>query len=223
MKFFKQHLSKTINSKQVSITVLFFSILVLVFAQATFGIAKGEVIPSSRQASITETLQYDMYDTGTDDVVDPIPVSTIALPLGEFYFVTVSGTFSFWEIAEWDSVCAGSPEPSPQTPSPGTQNGLVGVDAEYIFAHPCFMYDGSSLPLNIPNFEISTDNQQTWFDPISIGGSYSSSHVYRYAIRSEGHPIAFRELDSPTIDNYGVLTIEIGGLQQKLFLPVIQR
>lgn len=207
--------------KQILALMLLLAIAVVNLRANTFAQAERNTTESNRR--VLETLLYDMFDEGTDDWVDPIPVSTTILPQGDFYLVTVSGTFSFWEVVEWESVCAGSPEALPQTPSPNTDNGLVGVDAEYIFAHPCFMYGGSELPLNIPNFEVSTDNQSSWFDPIPINPEYDRSHTYQYAIRSEGHPIAFRETDSPTDDNYGVLTIEIDSLQEKLFLPMIRK
>lgn len=168
-------------------------------------------------------LQYDMYDAGGDGIVDPIPVSTNSLTQGAYFFVTISGTFSFWPPEEWNSVCAGTPEDEPYIPSPNTVNGKVGVDVEYIFAHPCANYTGLELPFNLTNFEISTDNQTTWVDPIPIESLYSGSHAYRYLVRGAGYPIAFRENDSPTNDNYGVLTIQIEGPLQTIFLPTVNK
>ena len=70
-----------------------------------------------------------------------MPVSTSsALQSGMYYFVTASGTFSYYQQSIWQGlnpplVVCGTPEAITE-PSPGQGAGVGGNDAETIFAAP---------------------------------------------------------------------------------------
>jgi len=171
----------------------------------------GSHIANSTRQIVSETLYLDTFDPGNDGVVGPI-TSAAPLSIGEGFKVTVSGTFSVW--SGWSSVCKGTPEDWPQTPSPDTTNGKVGLDPEYIFAVPT----GSSICSNLGdppyrqwNFEMSFDNGATWLNPVPLGSTYNSAHVYTYVLTGEGFPALFRFVDTYTRDNYGIITIRIEG------------
>jgi pimeloyl-ACP methyl ester carboxylesterase len=127
------------------------------------------------------------------------------------YLVRASGTWSAWHAYTWSSYC-GQPEDFPAVPSPGVQNGKVGVDAAYVFAAPA-SFSPCGKPGGPPwinrKFEISVDGGATWFSGEPIDSSYHPSHIYEYAIVGQGFPVQFRLLDSPNSDNYGVLTIQV--------------
>lgn len=211
---------------------LFFFFFVLVLASLACGkIPTPEATQTPIYITVTpppptvepykyEELQYDMYDAGEDGVIDPIPVSSTVLSTGKDYLLTVSGTFSFWHPDSWNSVCGGVPEDAPFTLSPDIINGMVGVDVAYIFAYPCYG-DTFNLPQSIAGFEVSVDNQLTWFSPTQLETQYSASHTYHYVVHGNGSPIAFRENDIPTNDNYGVMTIQIEGPVQAEALHTI--
>jgi len=56
------------------------------------------------------------------------------------------------------------------------------------------------------HFQISLDGGASFAHLEPLNGAYSPSHSYEYVVVGTGEPAAFRIVDQPTGDNYGVLT-----------------
>ena len=147
-----------------------------------------------------------------DTRVSQNPVAgTKTLQIDVPYIVQVSGTWSAWYATLWSSWC-GQPDDGPTIPSPGIQNGKVGVDAAYVFAAPA-----SKAPCGAPGgppwpnqrLEISLDGGATWLYGTPIDVNYRPDHKYKYAVTGRGFPARFRLVDYPNSDNYGILRIEV--------------
>jgi PKD repeat protein len=157
----------------------------------------------------------DTFETSNDGSAGPI--FTGQLLAGELYLITVEGTLSVWRPFRWDSVCEGTPEPSPIFPSPSTDNGKVGLDTVYIFSYPT----GSSVcPEGVPlksvpyqhmAFQISADGGSTWASLDPKVQTFNPSHIYQYEVTATAatQGFGFRFSDHPLIDNYGQLKITV--------------
>src|SRR5437764_1276878 len=105
----------------------------LAFACA-LGACAGAVSATAapRRGLLDEPLELDTF-------AQPLVQTSAPLAAGVAYLVSVDGTLSNFPNYTWDdpNVC-GAPDPAPKYPSPGTPNGKVGFDAEFLYAAPPF-------------------------------------------------------------------------------------
>ena len=172
----------------------------------TVPLAVAGVLAATAFAALIASVDIDTYEAPSDGFAGPYFTPT--LDAGQPYLITVSGTYSFWTPSRWGTVCAGTPEASPQIPSPATTNGPVGVDPEYAFAVPL----GSvmcpvSTPAHVTNLQISLDGGSSFTHLEPIISDFNATHSYQYLVVGLGVPVAigFRIEDSVSNDNYGVL------------------
>jgi hypothetical protein len=168
------------------------------------------------RANAAEVLLLDTYENNDKKFIGPIR-SNIVFENGKTYRLTISGTWSAWEASWWADVCAGTPEIQPQTASPDTINGNVGIDVAYIFARPArSSYCGQKEDLPAPTFAvypllISLDGGISWEHLNPDDQRYNPEHIYTYTIRGKGH-LAQIQLNSSThYDDYGILAIQVEG------------
>ncbi len=176
----------------------------------TVPLAVAGVLAATAFAAVITSVDIDTYENPSDGFAGPYFTPT--LDAGQPYLMTISGTYSFWTPTSWGTVCAGTPEASPQIPSPATTNGPVGVDPEYAFAVP----SGSGLcpgptPVHVINLQISLDGGSTFTHLEPIISDFNATHSYQYLVVGLGVPaaIGFQLLDGATTDNYGVLTATV--------------
>jgi hypothetical protein len=163
-----------------------------------------------------------------DPVNNPIPHTTTPFTLvsGVEYRVTVQGTYSRWSKASWESAfhtTCGTPEPLPMYLSPGTENHVVGLDAETAWADTRQTSVGPSCDAVTPadrrgglllvNLN-GTDPRVhgNYFDPTPVTGQVgapSSDHRYTYSFTGRGQPATFGVSDITTKDNYGRLVVRV--------------
>lgn len=175
-------------------------------------------------AQAETALELDTHVPGSAESAGPI--STPApLAAGSHYDIIVSGTMSIWPASQWlakGTVC-GAAEEGPMFPSPGAENGPVGWDAETVFAVPpdVNFYAFSCVPAQMPfqstehspgGFQIQVNGGSGFHHMAPIGGERktpTATHTYTYAITGEGDPVAFRFVDDPVSDDYGVFKIKV--------------
>lgn len=158
--------------------------------------------------TVVDAFEMDMYMPGGGTATATGPT----LEAGRTYVMTISGTYSIWSD-EWDGgVCKGTAEDEPMFPSPGSANGVVGIDAEFYYAVP----NGSALcgmeiPRDTGDLDFSLDGGVTFDhpDPTPPVSQPTPDHTYSWELVGQGHPIMFSRPDSPSDDNYGVLKITI--------------
>jgi hypothetical protein len=166
------------------------------------------VLVISAGASIARASEVLYLDTR-----DPSAVQTVqALSVDTTYAITVTGTVSAWVVDEWADYC-GQYEEYPLFPSPGVQNGPVGLDADVYFAWAWLSTCPPVLPCHAAydNFRMQLDTQ-TWSHVEPEGGPYSAptaDHVYHYLVTGQGFPAAFYWYDDVYWDNYGMLQIVV--------------
>lgn len=170
------------------------------------------------QPFVTETLFLDTHDAGNDGEVGPL-ATLQALDSRQTYLVTVDGTFSIWPAPDWGPppiVICGTPERTPQSPSPGVTNGWVGLDAEIDFSVPlaaggdCASLPAQGYPRHPGRFRIDLGSGFSHLEP--LGGAPTDpapGHRYRYMVQGQDSPIRFAWADSAASDNYGVLEIVV--------------
>jgi hypothetical protein len=173
--------------------------------------------------AFADTLKLDAYDHDNGHFAGP--VTSPVLTAGQYYVATVDGTISYYSPTMWtdpfapfDAIC-GTTERRPSHSTPDRTNGRVGMDAETIFARPCFGPAGSKTPAvgRWRNFEInstSTERQGPAFvNVVPLDGPYSTptgTNTYKYPLVGQGVPAQFRLRDWPgTRDNYGQLWIDV--------------
>jgi hypothetical protein len=180
---------------------------------ALAGLLAFALVPATASAATpVETVWLDMHETPNDGAAGPAQTSAPLTP-NALYFVDVKGTFSTWSVNKWRFPCDSAFEPQPIYPSPGVENGRVGVDAEMVFSaprntSPC----GVPLPEHQTRFEANTGSGFRHVE--AVGGPYTTptpGHEYRYVVQGAGltSSFGFRFRDSPTHDNYGRLKIAI--------------
>lgn len=174
-------------------------------------------------AASAATLKLDAYDPDNGHFAGPVTSGT--LDAGQYYVAVVDGTVSYYSPAMWtdpfapfEAIC-GTTERRPAHSTPGKTNGRVGMDAETVFARPCFGPSSNRNPKvgHWPNFEInatSTQRQGPDFKYVTpLDGPFSEptgTNTYKYPIVGNGVPAQFRLRDWPgTRDNYGQLWIDV--------------
>lgn len=164
--------------------------------------------PSGGGEGELDPFYLDTYSlSGTPIAMGPV------LAAGRHYVVIVTGTHSSWGADEWDSgACQGEPKDEPMFPSPGTQNGLVGMDAAWVFAVPI----GSSRCSNAVPFRgsavrMSLDGGSTFQDlgPLTAGTGPAADHRYEYPVTGQGKALVMNRGSGNATNNYGRLLIEV--------------
>jgi hypothetical protein len=168
-------------------------------------------------AAEPEVIWLNSHDS--DDGHYAGPVTSDALEAGTWYVAEVKGTFSFYakkvwkdpeSAAPWTSVC-GLPDSEPFYGPDDA--GPTGMDAEVVFARPCYERDGAMWPKpgHWSNFQVLING--TWHHPTAFGGAWPAqdyNNAYRYPFLGAGKTLRFRLVDWPgTADNYGKLRITI--------------
>jgi hypothetical protein len=148
-------------------------------------------------------IQLD-FGNGEDDptVVGP------TLENGTTYRITVSGTYTFNSVEQWqDGVCRGA--------AAAGVGGPTGLDAEFFFAVPvgsalCDEEEFDCCPNHTEKFRISLDDGGTFTHIEPLAPALNPSHVYEYEVQGQGMPAHFQlEEDSNRDDDYGILGISI--------------
>ncbi len=161
---------------------------------------------------------------GGEEALDPFYLDTYSpggtptaagprLAAGVSYVVTVEGTHSSWGYDEWlTGVCRGEPDAEPMYPSPTVQNGMVGMDAVWVFAVP----NGSSRCGNIVPFRGSAVrmslNGGASFQDLSTlteGTGPTEGHRYEYEVTGHGMTLVMNRGSGNSSNNYGRLYIEV--------------
>lgn len=142
-------------------------------------------------------------------------VATHPLAAGVTYRVVVEGTVGLWRAYHWSSVCAGTPAPAPNLPTPGA-TGPVGVDAEWAWSWPAdssLCRDGERdkpLPRSRRGLRMATSPLAAPAKlPPPAESGMTPNHVYTYSIAGTGMPIVFSFDDAPSRDNYGAFRIVV--------------
>ena len=176
---------------------------------AVVGVAPA-VVPAAAGAQ-TQTLFLDFRDPGRDQYTKP--VTTQRLRAGTPYVVNVRGTLSFYKWRQSDVAC-GTAENQPIYRSRGAKNGIVGGDAEFVFADKAAGCDrrrraGNSLPETWLGFQVSQGRQFFKLSLITPTAAPLPGHSYDYAILGYGTRAKFRLKDRNTRDNYGRLRLRL--------------
>lgn len=135
------------------------------------------------------------------------------LAAGVTYLVSVEGTHSSWGFEEWlAGVCRGVPEDEPMHPSPTVQNGMVGMDAVWVFAVPngssrC----GNAVPFRGSSVRMSLDGGATFQDlsTLTEGSGPTEGHRYEYEVTGQGRALVMNRGSGNAANNYGRLYIEV--------------
>ena len=164
--------------------------------------------PASAQ---TQTLFLDFRDPGKDRYAKQ--VTTKKLRVGLPYVVNVRGTLSFYKWRTKDVAC-GTAEKKPIYRSRRAKNGIVGADAEFVFADKAAGCNsraraGNSLPEVWFGFQVSQGRQFFKLSLITPTLTPRPDHAYDYAIMGYGTRAKFRLKDRNTRDNYGRLRLRL--------------
>ena len=164
----------------------------------------------------SQTLLLDTYEapTGPDAAAGPVATSDV-LASGGFYVVTASGTYSAYIPALMAGtfrgfVLCGAPEAAPTTPSPGRPASRVGQDVESIFSQPQRGSCTVPVPQHKTTFEM--DLGSGFGHPQFREGHAAAprtDHTYSALVSGQGSRASFRQRDTNTTDNNGVLTIVV--------------
>jgi hypothetical protein len=134
---------------------------------------------------------------------------------GAWYVVQVQGTASFSKPSQWihpkkrhggPAVVCGTPEDAPVFPSPYAATGKVGFDAETMFARITRSKNCADDPLPRTTRRFQVSPKHIFRHPTPLEGRQATpvtDHAYSYPVQGLGVPLALRELDRPTYDNYG--------------------
>jgi hypothetical protein len=146
----------------------------------------------------------DVMDGGASPEVLYLPASsttgatTSPLRAGVTYKVIIQGSVSVWPPADWSSVCAGRPSPSPLFSSPGA-TGPVGVDAEWVWAwpraSPSLCPDGApdaTPPVAERKLRIEASSGAPPVDlPPPRETEMTANHAYTYSVVGTGTSVSF--------------------------------
>lgn len=164
-------------------------------------------LPAAARAALPETLLLDVHDPTPR--AQPTAVGTNALEAGRAYVVTVEGTYSIVPAGRWShpAVC-GTPLVAPLFPSPGVENGPVGLDAELQFARTADRGCSGDYPRRHNRFQIDVG---TGFRHVPAEGEPFAvpAGSYRYDVVGTGELPRFRVWDDPAADNYGQLRVTV--------------
>lgn len=166
----------------------------------------------------------DNWNDGGTEVLflpasSPTGVTTSPLRAGATYNVVVEGSFSVWPPSDWSNLCAGTPSPAPEFPSPGA-TGPAGVDPEWVWAWP--KASPSLCPNGLPSGAPPAAERNVVFQATNGAGltnlpppkesTMTSNHAYTYAITGMGEAAVFIVSDAhpgDRVDNYGELRVQI--------------
>ena len=161
-----------------------------------------------------QTIKLHAHAKNISGYAGPINTAGI-LPTGKLYVAEVSGAISYYAkrqyakpSAPWNTVCG--------EPLAGA-HGVLGIDAEFVFARPWTSPCPRKLPVRWDNFELSVDNGASFAHATALNGPFSAptpEHRYSYPLVGASKYALFRLRDNPggspaTADNYGFLTVHI--------------
>lgn len=159
------------------------------------------------QLSGQSVLNFDTYEANDDDM--KVLFDTLPLNKSKLYNLEVVGTYSAWNPSYWSAPCGEVTEEPMFPSSAGPMTGNVGFDFEYGFSYPTnSLCNGATFPFSSVRFEISLDNGETWFHPIT-SEMYNSDHIYNYEIEGLGFPLGVRHISPYNSDDYGVLQFTV--------------
>lgn len=170
--------------------------------------------PTAAQAAIPGTFYLDSYSSGKTGSSGP--TVTDALASGQYFVAKVSGTYGPYGPKLWQPPFAtcGKTDPDALIPSPGRPQSRVSQDAEWIYGRPD-RSPGNCKPLpgRAQYLQISTTGVGGIFSHRTpIGGLTAAprdDHTYSFLLAGTGAPAALRLRDTNTMDNYGVLQIDL--------------
>ena len=142
---------------------------------------------------------------------DPVVAKDI-LYAGQTYRVTLQGTFNVWPNPSSIGSHSGASEAAPMWPTPGKDNGPVGLDPEFAFAWPPdseLENSATSGPQRVSSVQISLDAGATWSHPDNAQPYDPTRHAYHYEVVGAEHPLQVRFVDAVHQDDYGRLRIVI--------------
>lgn len=187
------------------------------------GIVALAAAPGAARAS--ETIKLDLRSPANATVSDAAAQTVQRLASGGDYVLTISGTGSIWDTADYGGNVCGKPEATPIEPSPGAPPVIASWDAAMVFAAPngAPIRPGGNackeVQLPTPSgagtysgFEFSTAGTGAYVRGIPYGGVPtvpSAGHVYSYELKGTGVPLRVRFDDRPADDNSGVFTIVV--------------
>lgn len=193
-----------------------FALAVVSLTATACASADGAAAPATptSKAVANQTLRLDSHraDAGATGVVS----TRRKLREGRRYTLTVKGTASYYSPISYTAprrpeVPCGRPERGAMFRSPGTVDGPVGVDAEFVFARPARRSECGRVLDRWSNFQIRT--KRYFFHSAvraGMGRAMRSDHTYTYTIIGRGRVAAFRLVDGAGVqDNYGVFRIGI--------------
>jgi hypothetical protein len=177
-------------------------------------VAVVAVVPALGPATAsaqTQTLFLDSRDPGRDQYTKP--VTTQKLRAGTPYVVNVRGTVSFYKWNKSQVAC-GTAEDQPIYKTRRVRNGIVGADAEFVFAEKAAGCDrrrraGNSLPETWLGFQVSQGRRFFKLSLLTPTPTPRPDHAYDYAILGYGTRAKFRLRDVNTRDNYGRLRLRL--------------
>lgn len=167
---------------------------------------KGYLVEYDAVPVLAQTLDLDARLHGS---VPPAHISTTGvLEAGKDYLVTVEGNWSNWlPIADlWTGVPDPVMFPSPSVDYTGAPVNSAANDAEWWYADTV---PHNRAPTQISGVVLfSVDGGLSFYDPVSLDGTFNSSHVYEYVVTGTGLPAAFRTTGSSG-DDHGVMKVSI--------------
>jgi hypothetical protein len=178
-------------------------------------------VASAQPVAPRQDFSLDMYKSVKPNAGSVNAESPADLVKGRWYVAQVHGTVSFVKPSMWThprlkngkpAVVCGTVEASPLFNSAAAQTGKVGVDPEVMFAQVMRskLCEKDPTPRTTRLFEVLP--KHVWRHPTPLDGRHSIArpdHTYSYAIKGLGAKAQFRELDSPTNDNYGSFHISL--------------
>jgi hypothetical protein len=191
----------------------------LPFAATMF--AATVVLASPGPASARETIMLDTH--GQPGASYTGPVQSAPLTAGARYYARVSGTTSIYRIDHWKVARppCGTPEATPQYPSPGVPNGPVGMDAETVFGVTAYAWfhgyscSAKRFPFRLARYTdggVQFSQGGAFARPVPVGGPREiprADHTYVYELIGAGLPLSVRWVDRPLEDDYGQFKVEV--------------
>jgi hypothetical protein len=174
-------------------------------------------------AAPTATMMLDSHKAPSTGATTA-DTGSYLLANGQQYTVTVKGTYRAYSNALMSGtqsgwkVC-GTPEPSPQFPSPTITNGPVGQDALFVFAKPqanqCdkkvkypYAYPAAQRVLK---FDTGGGSGYQAVTPDGgVPSTMPADHTYTYTVTGTGHALKAELVDANTADNAGQFQITVG-------------
>lgn len=178
-------------------------------------IALPAVMAEAPLMPVMDELWLDSHSLQSPDMAGPVE-GDMALEEGVLHRIEVQGTFSPWAANHWWDICAGVAETAPLFPSPGVINGIVGLDAAFVFSWPpssASLCPGGTPSMDPPlpsrALEFSLDGGLSWFKPEPLNPELNVDHIYAYEVVGAGLPLHARLVNGRPGDDYGQLAVVV--------------